>query len=395
MGNSLLTFIYILCYYGLKNNKDMPNSKLCDNRTYRNENQNQSQNKMIESAHRKKDNGKKDNSKKDNNKKDDSKRNKVIIDVMEDKKETKTVNKYGENEKYDNSNTNNISGEKDVNNKNVISNKKNINDKREINNKRKVNNKNKNKRKYNGNKENNMDNKGKKINNDKLLNKNNVNDIDKKNKFHMVVEEKVNREGEGRREIKSNIYRKNRMLTRTPILVCSYEFTQLVEVNIEFNRPIVSIHEVKNEIVLDNVYLVVSQLNKYSNKINATLIYEGRLKTYIKYLEPKHIDGDEGEAESKYHIVVTKFSGTDKFNINNIFKTIRINIDRKYEMEQKHVNKHGVLQDTFTNINEVKFSTHKSMMDREETINSIELYNRSNLIIEMKCNISIFKRVLI
>lgn len=351
MGNSLLTFIYILCYYGLKNNKDMPNSKLCDNRTYRNQNKN----KMIENKHRKK----------------------------------------------DNSNTNNISGKKDINNKKDvnskkdISGKKNINDKREINNKRNLNDKNKNNKKYNRNKEDHIDNKSKEINNDKLLNKNSVNDIDKKNKFHMVPEKKTNTEGDGRREIKSNIYKKNRMLTRTPILVCSYEFTQLVEVNIEFNKPIVSIHEVKNEVVLDNVYLVVGHLNKYSSKINTTLIYEGRLKTYIKYLEPKHIDGDEGEAESKYHIVVTKFSGTDKFNINNIFKTIRINIDRKYEMEQKHVNKHGVLQDTFTNINEVKFSTHKSMMDREETINSIELYNRSNLIIEMKCNISIFKRVLI
>ena len=180
---------------------------------------------------------------------------------------------------------------------------------------------------------------------------------------------------------RSSITTQCRSFVKLPMLIASTEITELVDKEIVFSEPILSILTVKNE-----VFITESEIVTYvdENSFKGALVYEGHLKTDLEYLEDdttnrNDINNYDIEGKAKHYITFTPFYGTKEIILKG------------------EIIKEGnlVIKNLPIDMKKCTFSVNTSLKEETSINKFVKEYKRCNIIVVLVCDIDIFKEELV
>jgi len=168
----------------------------------------------------------------------------------------------------------------------------------------------------------------------------------------------------------------NDIMVKVPVKIASIDINEMFYGDVVFEKPIISILSVHNEVFITEKNIVPS-LNK--NILKGDLFYEGYLRCQIEYLEDTSICNNHVLGESKYFITFLPFEGTKEIELNcSLFDTSE-----------------WLVNDFIFDINKYDFNV-KTTLEGSSKINKyIRLYNKCNIILDFNCEGIIAQRKLV
>lgn len=163
-----------------------------------------------------------------------------------------------------------------------------------------------------------------------------------------------------------NIQPLNDIMVKIPVKIASIDINEMFYGDVVFEKPIISILSVHNEVFITEKNIVPS-LNK--NILKGDLFYEGYLRCQIEYLEDTSICNNHVYGESKYFIAFLPFEGTKEIELNcSLFNTSE-----------------WLVNDFIFDINKYDFNVKTTLKGSIKINKYLMLYNECNIILDFHC----------
>lgn len=168
----------------------------------------------------------------------------------------------------------------------------------------------------------------------------------------------------------------NDIMVKVPVKIASIDINEMFYGDVVFEKPIISILSVHNEVFITEKNIVPSL---ETNLLKGNLFYEGYLKCQIEYLEDTSTCINHMYGEAKYFITFIPFEGTKEIELNcSLFDTSE-----------------WLVKDFIFDINKYDFNVKTTLEGSNKVNKYIILYNKCNIILDFNCEGIIAQRKLV